>query len=182
MTKLCLVNPPISMAQRYGTLSCAGSLLPPLNIALLAAVARESGHEVALLDAEAMRWTVEATIQKILTLSPDLLGVTATTTSVVAAGTLLDEVRRRAPGIRTCLGGVHVSTRAAETMARFPSVDVCAVGEAEVSLLELLSAVESGEDVAQVPGLVVRHGTELIQTGRRPPLTAEELNRLPWPA
>jgi len=182
MTKLCLVNPPITMAQRYGPLSCAGSLLPPLNIALLAAVAREAGHEVSLLDAEAMRWSVGETVERVLALSPDLLGVTATTTSVVAAGTLLEEVRRREPGIRTCLGGVHVSSRAAETMARFPSVDICAVGEAEVSLLELLGAVASGEDAAQVPGLVVRRGTELIQSGRRPPLTAEELNRLPWPA
>lgn len=170
------------MAARYGGLSHAGSLLPPLNVALLAAVAREAGHTVSLLDCEAQLWSPEESAKRILELTPDLVGVTATTTSVVPAGKLLGLIRQGHAGVRTCIGGVHVSCAAEETLDRFPALDTCVVGEGERTLLELASAIEHGGDLGRVAGLVFRRGDSYVRTAPRPYLTSEELDRLPWPA
>ena len=181
--KVCLLNPPVSIESRYGKLSAAGSLLPPLNVALLAAVVRNAGHEVALLDAEALEWSVEETARRVLDIGPDVFGVTATTTSIVPACSVIETVKEQNHRITTCVGGVHVTVAAEQTMRRCPAIDICVIGEGEKSLLELCDvAGEKSDSLEHIMGIVFRRGDHLVRTAPRRRLTNRELDDLPWPA
>ena len=52
--KVLLVNPPLSGEERYGELALGGVYMPPLGLAILAAVLRKEGYEPIILDCEAL--------------------------------------------------------------------------------------------------------------------------------
>ena len=59
-----LVNPPMTLEQRYGALASAGAMEPPFGLCYLAAVLRDEGYDVHIVDAEAlgMGWAETAGI------------------------------------------------------------------------------------------------------------------------
>ena len=71
----------------------------PLGLLLLAAVAREAGHEAAVVDAFANRLTEDQTVRDILATRPDIVGFTATTPAIHAAATVARKLRQQAPGL-----------------------------------------------------------------------------------
>ena len=54
----------------------AGGVIPPLNLGLLAAIARQGGHEVSIIDAEIDRVNEEALVNKVIQEKPDLVALT----------------------------------------------------------------------------------------------------------
>lgn len=53
MASIFLANAPYSLEDRYGKLASVGATLPHLGLLMLAAVLREAGHRVQILDASA---------------------------------------------------------------------------------------------------------------------------------
>lgn len=179
MTDLVLVNPPLSLKDLYQNLSEGGSELPPLGICTLAAVAREAGYSVAILDAMALRLDARQTHERLLELKPRHVGLTSTTMSIHTAA----EVARlcKASGWTTLLGGSHFTAVQEETFRRYPFFDYGVIGEGEDTLIELLRALDSGQNPEEVPGLLLHLGEG--ETRRTPPRAMiEELDRLPLPA
>ena len=113
----------------------------------LAAVALKEGHEVKVVDAAAENLTVDETVQEVVRFRPDVIGISATTVGIVAAGELAASVRRKLPDALTAVGGPHVTALPAETLAEFPSVDMGVIGEGEETLVDLLSAVAKKKGV-----------------------------------
>ena len=60
------------VADNYG-------VFPPLSLAYVAAIEEKAGHDVQLIDANALKLTKEQTLRKIKNFSPDLLAFTITT-------------------------------------------------------------------------------------------------------
>lgn len=76
-------------------------------------------------------------------------------------------------------GGGHFATFAArELMEDFPELDSLCLFEADVTVVELARAVERGEPLSNVAGLMIRDAGSVIQTQSRP---LPELTGLPWP-
>ena len=48
--KIVLVNPPLTTEERYGVHFRSGGQTPPLGLACLAAVLREHGHDIRIVD------------------------------------------------------------------------------------------------------------------------------------
>src|SRR6266508_1974959 len=78
--------------------------IPGMGVLVLAAVARQQGYAVHLLDAKAHGTTVEDVAQRIAALRPDYLGLSATTISVTNAARIAAVVRALVPGVVTILG------------------------------------------------------------------------------
>lgn len=180
MTDLVLVNPPTTAEERYGALARAGSRLPPLGIALLAAIAREAGLSVAIVDAEAEGLDPAAAAERIAALAPQVVGFTAVTMTVIAAGETARLLKKLLPGTLVVLGGVHATAAPEQTLEHLPSVDALVVGEGDETLPELVCAHLSGRCLDDVAGLVLRREDGARFTGTRPLLT--QLDTLPWPA
>ena len=178
--KILFATPPVSREACYGDLKDAGSAAPALGLLLLAAVARDLGHEVAVLDGVAMQLDSAAFEARLAAFAPDLLALSATTFTVGAAAAVAASAKRGRAELLTVIGGPHVSAAPEETLARFAAFDLAVLGEGEATLAELLAALAGQRPLAEVAGLMVRDGGGLQLTGSRAPIN--DLDTLPLPA
>lgn len=149
-------------------------VVPPLGLAYLAAVAREAGHAVSILDAFAEGLSWEAFEARVRAAGADLIGITGMTP-------IADAVQR---AIRLCrpharwlvLGGPHATAQPDRILADNPELDFAVIGEGEVTFRELLERLEGGSSPDGLAGLVTRSGA-----GPARPLI-DQLDDLPSPA
>lgn len=176
--RILLISPPQPGAARYGKLAAAGSYLPPLGLAMLAAMVRDR-HEVRIVDGTVEAVTLEELERLIADWRPTVVGVMTLTSTFYAALSLCVAAKRVDRAIVTVLGGAHPSALPVESLAD-PAVDLVVVGEGEETFRELIDALATGSDLRAVAGLYLRDGGVVVATEPRPPVA--DLDTLPWPA
>lgn len=175
------VNPPLTLAERYGVLASGGSSLPPYGLLWLAAVCREAGWEVAILDAAARGLDPGQAAQEIASMKPRWVGLTSTTISITRAHQTALHLRKLLPETRLIIGGPHATAVPEDTMERYRVFDVLGIGEGEDTIVDLLRAYEEERDLATVPGILFRREDGSLQR-TLPRAFIEDLDRLPFPA
>ena len=104
---------------------------------MLAAVAREAGHRVHIVDGKRTGTPVEDVARAVAALDPDHVGICATTISITNAGRIAARVKAAAcPRAVVTVGGPHVSAVPERTLERFPGFDYGIVGEGERSYFD----------------------------------------------
>jgi radical SAM superfamily enzyme YgiQ (UPF0313 family) len=143
---------------------------PPLGLAYLTAYVKRLGHDVTLLDMQALLMDSEELGRRIKAEKPDVVGITAMTPTLPAALRAADIARAQVPASTIVLGGVH-PTLDPETVIGHPSVDFVIRGEGEEAFSQLLHALQNGGDgLGQIQGLCFRtssgvHISEKAQLG-----------------
>jgi len=150
----------------------------PIGLLSIASYLESHGLEVLVYDCLGPRahGDVDAKVARILSLEPDLLGFSTTTSGFLDACEMAEKVRRARPLLKNVFGGVHVSGVGAQLMERFPEIDYLALGEGELTLLELAR----GESPRGIEGLVWRDGGEVVTNPPRSRI--RDLDSLPFPA
>lgn len=169
----------------FGYYARRSSVWPPLNIALLAAIAEQHGHEVTIVDGEAAGLTPIETVRATLAHHPDAVGFTATSPFYHRSRELAELFKAHRPDLPMIVGGQHptiVREKALESM-----FDYAVIGEAEVSLPALLRGIERQEDLAGVKGIIFRRdgvpfATPPADGMADPGATGFPLDQFPWPA
>jgi radical SAM superfamily enzyme YgiQ (UPF0313 family) len=156
--------------------------MPGLGTLTLAAVVRERGHRVHVVDAKRSGTLVEDVAARVAALAPDHVGISATTISINNAGRIADHLRRLVPGAVITIGGPHVSALPERTLETFSAFDYGVVGEGERSYPELIERLGERADPQSVAGLVWREGTVARANPRAEYLDGDDLDRLPHPA
>lgn len=154
--------------------------MPPLGIANLAAVARRAGHEVRILDCEALQLTTVQSAKIILAWKPDYIGLSATTLGIFAAARVARIIKENQRSIKIIVGGPHITSIPEKTMHLFPQFDIGVTGEGEETILDLIDALENNRNLTNVCGLALRDGKDIIRTERRKYI--KNLDDLPFPA
>src|SRR6185369_8033930 len=154
--------------------------IPGMGVLILAAVARERGYRVHLIDAKEQGRPLEEVSLEIARLRPDYLGLSATTISVTNAARIASRVKDLVPGVVTIVGGAHVSAIPERTLEAFPDIDYGIIGEGEHSLFELLDQLEAGGSTDKVSGLAYRRDGNIVANPRAPYI--DDLDELPPPA
>ncbi|MBF0587592.1 MAG: radical SAM protein [Magnetococcales bacterium] len=150
---------------------------PPLNLCIMATIAREAGHDVRVIDAELEDIGPEQMCREIDLFKPDLIGITATTPSVHNTRLFASAIKDHCD-IPVILGGPH--TTLLREKALEPMFDYIYIGECETVLVDLLASFESGEKGAGVPGLMWQDADGTVQyTGDVSP--SSDLDAIPWP-
>ena len=179
---------PGSQKQLYGELSSfkMTGIEPPMWAALMAACMEEQGFSVELYDAEVEEWSHEQTAVQIHEANPNLVVVvvsgtnpSASTMNMIGAGAILKALKQRNPDVQTALTGLH-PTALPERTLRDEAVDYVIVGEAILSLPDLIRAVKAGEEPKAVPGVCYKKDGHIVKNPR-PPLI-KSLDDLPQPA
>ncbi len=152
---------------------------PPLGLTYLAGAARRAGFPVTIVDGSAENLGSRAMIQRIVNLKPDVVGFTSTTFSWPVVAALARLLRQALPQVDIWLGGPQLSLFTRENMAQ-RAFDVAVIGEGDETIVDLLRSRAAGEDLAGIPGTVVRHGEELLFGPKRGPIA--ELDGLQLPA
>jgi radical SAM superfamily enzyme YgiQ (UPF0313 family) len=179
--RLALVSSPISLGERYGSFSGAANTEPSFGLVCLAAVAQEAGATVQIVEASSQNLSVDQTKKEILRFEPDLVGITATTAGIVAAGALAQSLKNTRPGIINLIGGCHVTALPEETLLTFQGFDVAVLGEGEETLKDILDHRDKGlEGLKGIAGTAVRGGNKVRVNQPRPLI--RHLDDLPLPA
>ncbi|MBU2551973.1 MAG: B12-binding domain-containing radical SAM protein [Proteobacteria bacterium] len=153
---------------------------PPLGLAFLAGALERAGVEVRLLDLVVHPYSRDRLEALIDEFRPDAVGATAVTMTFDHAIEIIEDVKRVAPGVRTVMGGPHVSFCGPETMLRYSALDFVVLGEGELTIVELAEAMDRGSGWERIPGLIYRLGPEIVSTEWREPVA--DVDSLPQPA
>ncbi len=139
-----------------------GTTKPPYTLAILAALLRERGQQVRLVDLTATRQSVETLMASLDAegFVPTLILFPSTTPTLAADAEAMAKLKARYGAPMFCFGP-HASTTPAESMAHAPQVDGMFVGEPEDAALEL-AALETVNEAGNVAALTYRRGEEVI--------------------
>jgi anaerobic magnesium-protoporphyrin IX monomethyl ester cyclase len=150
----------------------------PLALLRVASTLHED-HPVVIIDqAQDRRW--RRRLREELS-TGDTLAVGLGTMTGPQLGHAIDisrTVRQAAPKVPIVWGGVHPSLFP-EQVARSPLVDYAVVGEGEITLAELVQALEGQGDPSSVLGLAYEDGGDVVRTGPRPFVDLDSLPPLP---
>lgn len=178
--KVILVNPPITLTERYGMdIGDIGGHQAPLGLCYLAAFLEQRGFSVKLIDAEAEKLSNNEVIKRIGYFKPAAVGVTSTTTAFHRARDLADDIKLFDPDITTIIGGPHITANPEKTLS-FKCFDYGVMREGEITLFNLLEALKNNEAIRGIEGIVYRKGGDAIINPPRPYI--DDLNSLPFPA
>ncbi|MDD5454379.1 MAG: radical SAM protein [Candidatus Ratteibacteria bacterium] len=181
MLRTVLLTPPLSPEQRMGMLAEGGAIMPSLGLLYIAAFLRKEGLSVSILDAESLGLDTETTIHSIAKQNPDILGITATTLSIISAIAVAQKIKTIIPHIRVFMGGPHVTAMPRETMESFQDIDGCVLGDGEISFARIIHNINNGLEIGQdIDGLVWRKGNEILINPKKEHL--KDLDILPFPA
>lgn len=172
----------LAAAARQGTgwqvTVCNGDFVPraaPIKVTYLTGEGF-ARYRANLRDLAAAPWA--GVRQALATLRPGVLGLSLKSPTLAAGLALARLAKELDPTVLVVAGGPHVSAVGPEVLTH-PELDLAVLGEGEVSLVELLNALERGRDPGQVPGLALRRRGTPLATAARPPLA--DLDSLPWP-
>ena len=176
--KVVLVSAP--GLRRLEIYQSIGVRAPPLGLAYIAAVLEQGGHKVSIIDAPTLGLTTGETVAEILSLKPDVVGISAVTPTVKGAYRIVRKIKQQSPETTVVMGGPHVSFMYEEAINK--GVDYVAIGEGEYTMKELLEALEDGiREPVHVKGLAYRSRQGNIKLTPPRPLI-KNLDKIPWPA
>ncbi len=168
MLNITLINPPqFTMYPQ-----------PPVGIALVAAILEKEGHQVNILDVNALGIRPEDVPYVVR--DADIIGLTAMTPTVSVALSIARHLKQANPGTTVIMGGAHTTLLTGETMASSPDVDIIIRGEGDETVVELLRAIEGKGSLNDVKGISYRSNGDIIHTGDR--ASSVDMDKLPYPA
>src|SRR5258706_960523 len=152
--------PPVAIRMPNGALtSLAGNVDPH--------------HRVAVADLILVPREVRETVTRFVReLDPEVVGLSIMPFQRRTAGRIIDLVRALRPGVKIVVGGYDPSLapEAYEDMG----VDYLVRSEGEVTLRELLRALEQGSGFERISGLSYRNGETWLRNPDRPPHRLED--------
>lgn len=156
------------------------SPLPPLSLSYLSAVLAQEGIEVRIADFLVTRYQPNKLRRQLQEYRPHVVGATCVTLNYPIARRMLKVCKAFDPGIFTVIGGPHVTFAQHETLLQSPWIDAAVIGEGERTLIELVRAVEQGQDIGSVPGIAFAEDGRVVESPARARI--ENLDELPMPA
>jgi len=152
---------------------------PPLGLGYLAAYLEEKGHEVTIFDATLKNASLEQILLAIKNFSPDLVGITVLSRGHNKAREIINEIKKIFPKLPVVIGGTQVTAAPAEVMADFKA-DFAVIGEGEITLAELVSALGGKNKFSDIDGLAYREKKKIRINHKRKLI--ENLDKIPFPA
>ena len=152
----------------------------PLGLAHLAAMLEVRGFEVAALDMTVSKRSLSSFLEE---LQPDVVGISAVCATYLEAVAVAETSRTvLGSSVKIVVGGPHVAFGADTILQRRPVFDVCVIGEAEYSLVELCEAFGRSGTAAwkAVPGIAFNDSGAVRRSVPR--VMTEKLDELPLPA
>jgi radical SAM superfamily enzyme YgiQ (UPF0313 family) len=189
--KILLIFPPLTL-HRLDVSSAQRGLL--MGLAYLAAVLRQAGHEVRIINCRALDETGTAIdvdfrrygltddeiIEKIAAFNPDFIGISCMFTSYfMDSHRLARLVKHWNPNIPVIFGGAHASTFP-EQVLKDDSIDAVVIGEGEVTICEVAERLSNRLPLTGVKGIAHRVDGKIIR--EEPREFIENLDSLPFPA
>lgn len=175
--KVLLINPPALntiLGNNPTLIEEERGLNPPIGLLYVAGSLRD--YEVRMLDAQDGDYQLVR--REVEEFSPDVVGITTMTFTLVDVVETVRAVRSVSPECRIVLGGIHTYLYPKETL-ELRGVDYIVLGEGERSFSLLLEVLSKGRKPEAIPGIGYREYGEIRIT---PPESLDDLDSVPFPA
>ena len=158
--------------------SATANRMAPLGLLSIAAYLEQEGYTVNVLDFLGPEAASDPQInaKRILSLNPDLVGFSATTSGFLDGYDLATHIKSLRPEIQIIFGGVHISALGGKLLDQFTHIDYLCRGEGELTIASLAA----GQAPSQISGLVWRDNGHAITNPAREHI--HNLDSLPFPA
>lgn len=146
--KICLINPP-NIFELIGNdpviIKDQQGVYPPLGLLYTSAYINNKGqHHVDVIDCQAEDLDHKACAEKVKSLNPDLIGMTAMTFTLIDCKMVIRELRK-IMNVPIVIGGPHTAIYPEETLNPDGlGADYVVVGEGEITLNDLANDIEAG--------------------------------------
>jgi anaerobic magnesium-protoporphyrin IX monomethyl ester cyclase len=194
--RILLVEPPVTRPLYFSATTVRVSPFFPLGLGYLAAVLKQKGYEVSILDCliegfelgervcgDKLRYGLldDEIVERIAAFQPDLVGVSAIFSAKdFDAKNVCRLAKQVFPEVPTVLGGPHAGAAHREIMANERAVDFVIIGEGEESFPAFLESLQSGEGFGGIDGLGYRE-RGLVCTNKKTQYI-QDLDLIPFPA
>jgi len=152
---------------------------PHPGLAYMAACLENNAHAVRIVDPVSSNNDMAQMVKLILQFNPRVVGFTSTTASRFRAIEAINSVKRETDALIVA-GGPHFHPTARDAMSKVPAIDCIVKGEGEITMLEIVKALEANEPLSGIAGIFLRQDNEIIETPDRQ--VNEDLDSLPLPA
>lgn len=173
--KICLISPPYNSAVK----SVLGVSSPPLGLAYLASMVR-ADHDVKIIDANILNYSLENVKCEIENFSPDVVGITSVTPSITQAYKVAEIAKEINEKMTVVIGGPHASFLPTQTLKDCKAIDIVVKGEGERTFASLIERIEKGEMLESLQGIALRKDDKIIDTGDAPFI--ENIDEIPFPS
>ncbi|MBU4070191.1 MAG: B12-binding domain-containing radical SAM protein [Nanoarchaeota archaeon] len=187
-----LVQPPLSVNERYGRdVGDVGGDLPPLGLAMLAAVIKKENYAVEIIDSFAMNYSSKDILRIIRFKNPKIIGITSITPTYHRAKQLVKEIKKEFPDILTIIGGHHITIMPEKVMEEC-EFDLGVCGEGEITIMEIINLYKTKKwdlkkflldikALKKIDGISFKDKKNKIIINK-PRKLIEDIDSLPYPA
>lgn len=175
--RVALIKPP----QKGVTFYCA----LPLGLLSMASGIKQDGYEPILIDLYLYDLTLKKDAdyfkqmaEKILSCKPDVIGFSVMCSTFPITLLIAKECKKLAPQLPIILGGAEVSFDEVEVLKTFEQIDLIVRGEAEITIVEVLAALENKKKLSDILGITYRENNQVIRNPERPFI--RDLDQLPF--
>lgn len=155
-------------------------VMPPLGLLYVASyILKHSSHELKVIDMQVNNFDLQKLYDFIKDYKPAMVGIASYSPTFYASYEIAKMIKEIDNKIHVNVGGPHTTIYPEETLLH-ECIDTLTLGEGEVSFLELLNALENGDDLSKVKGIAYKNGKNEIVFTERSPLI-ENLDLLPFP-
>ena len=182
--KILFINPP----SKNEIISCNPEIIkkergydPPLGILYLAAyLEKNSDHQISIIDAQVEELTSNQLAKKIQAISPDIVGITAMTFTLIDVIKVIEIVKKIDSKIKIILGGPHAHIYPKETLD-LSGVDFVVLGEGEKPLFELIKNINNPKKLKEIKNIAFKDENKQIVINECRDYN-QDLDELPFPA
>lgn len=122
---------------------------------------------------------MEQILQDIYKRKPDVIGFSCYIWNISYVKMILADIKKVLPNVKIWAGGPEVSYHGEAFLKEEPAVDLVMMGEGEITFAHFLKALLEGEELKQVPGLMLRNDDGTItDTGFRQVM---DMSQIPFP-
>ena len=170
--KVILVNPPVRKKFQPQEI--------PIGLGLIAAIAQQENQQLAFLDLNVHRPSLQMTAQEIAVDDYDVIGIGGLSSQYQDIKNILPLCRQIHPDALIVAGGGFVTYMPDKMLRLRPEIDIIVIGEGEETWKDLLKAAPK-KDFSGVKGIAYRNEEgEVIFTEPRPLIS--DFDTLPYPA
>lgn len=157
---------------------------PPFgSLALIKTLKKAGFADTSLYDIDALRPGLEAAVQHIIAQKPDILGISAVVSTAYRFTRDLSKRIKAALPDTLIVGGGNMMA-AANVVAERTAVDLCVLGEGEVTMHKIAERAATSRraaDFADIPNLAFRDDQgRLVNTGYEAPVESALLYDIDW--
>jgi len=140
--------------------------VPPLGLGYVGAALQQAGHEVKIIDADTEDKEAQVIIDEVKIFQPQLIGLSTTTITFHKTKDLAIELKKIFSDTPVVIGGNHLAIFPELTLD-YDCFDYGVINEGELTIVELVNAIEGKMDIKDVNGIVYKKNSQIKKTEPR---------------